>query len=56
MTKVITTSNFKSGVGKAANAVIFSCTLSKMKNRVLILDLDPQTNIMVLLLNAMISV
>lgn len=56
MTKVITTGNFKGGVGKTTNAVMFSYTLSKMGKRVLIVDLDPQANATDLLLNTMNNV
>lgn len=56
MVKIITTGNFKGGVGKTTNAVMFAYTLSKMGQKCLIVDLDPQANATDLLLNTMDSV
>lgn len=50
MTRVITTGNFKGGVGKTTNAVMFSYTLSKMNLKTLLIDFDPQANATDLLL------
>lgn len=44
MTKIITTGNFKGGVGKTTNAVMFAYTFSKLGKRSLVVDLDPQAN------------
>lgn len=44
MTKIITTGNFKGGVGKTTNAVMFAYTLAKLEKRSLVVDLDPQAN------------
>ncbi|MFT9457473.1 MAG: ParA family protein [Liquorilactobacillus hordei] len=56
MTKIITTGNFKGGVGKTTNAVMLAYTLSKQGNNCLLIDLDPQANATDLLLNTMNSV
>lgn len=56
MTKVITTGNFKGGVGKTTNSVMLSYTLSKLGKKVLLIDLDPQANATDLLLNTMSNV
>lgn len=56
MTKIITTGNFKGGVGKTTNAVMFAYTLSKQNKKCLLIDLDPQANATDLLLNTMSSV
>ena len=56
MTKIITTGNFKGGVGKTTNAVMIAYTLSKQEQKCLLIDLDPQANATDLLLNTMNSV
>lgn len=53
MVKIITTGNFKGGVGKTTNAVMLAYTLSKQDNKCLLVDLDPQANATDLLLNTM---
>lgn len=53
MPKIITTGNFKGGVGKTTNAVMFAYTLSKQNKKVLVIDLDPQANATDLLFNTM---
>lgn len=44
MSEVITTGNFKGGVGKTTNAVLISHYLSKHGKKCLVVDLDPQFN------------
>ncbi|RHW44766.1 ParA family protein [Bombilactobacillus bombi] len=44
MTKIITTGNFKGGVGKTTNAVMFAYTFSRLGKKSLVVDLDPQAN------------
>lgn len=44
MTKVITTANFKGGVGKTTAATLFSYLLQKQGKKVLLIDFDPQAN------------
>lgn len=44
MTTVITTGNFKGGVGKTTNAVMIAFTLSQQGKKTLVVDLDPQAN------------
>lgn len=56
MTRIITTGNFKGGVGKTTNAVMLSYTFSKLGKKSLLVDLDPQANATDLLLNTMNSV
>lgn len=56
MTYVITTGNFKGGVGKTTNSVMLSYALSKMDKKVLLIDLDPQANATDLLLNTMTNI
>ncbi|MBC1318521.1 ParA family protein [Listeria booriae] len=53
MTKVITTGNFKGGVGKTTNAVMISYELSNMGKKVLMVDFDPQANTTDLLFTTM---
>lgn len=56
MTEIITTGNFKGGVGKTTNAVMISYTLAKQDKKVLLVDLDPQANATALLLTTMAEV
>lgn len=45
MGQVITFSNHKGGVGKTTSTVNVGVALSKMKQKVLLIDLDPQANL-----------
>lgn len=45
MSKVITFSNHKGGVGKTTSAVNIGAGLTILKKRVLLIDLDPQANL-----------
>lgn len=45
MTKVISLSNRKGGVGKTTSCINIGASLNQMKKKVLILDLDPQSNL-----------
>lgn len=45
MTKVISLSNRKGGVGKTTSCINIGASLNQMKKKVLILDLDPQANL-----------
>ncbi len=45
MTKVISFSNRKGGVGKTTSTINIGASLNQMKKKVLILDLDPQANL-----------
>lgn len=56
MTKVITTGNFKGGVGKTTNAVMISYELSMLGYKTLLVDFDPQANATDMLNNTLISV
>ncbi|MCV3154088.1 ParA family protein [Enterococcus faecalis] len=56
MTKVLTTGNFKGGVGKTTNAVMTAYTLSNMGKNVLLVDFDPQANATELLFATMTNV
>ena len=56
MAKIITTGNFKGGVGKTTNSVLLSYTLSKLNKKVLLIDLDPQANATDLLFTTMSNV
>ncbi|MGE7869299.1 ParA family protein [Bacillus paramycoides] len=53
MCKVITTGNFKGGVGKTTNAVMLAYTFANQGKKTLLVDLDPQANATDLLLNTM---
>ncbi|CAI8740300.1 ATPase [Bacillus pseudomycoides] len=53
MCKVITTGNFKGGVGKTTNAVMLAYTFAKQGKKTLLVDLDPQANATDLLFNTM---
>ena len=45
MTKIISIINLKGGVGKTTTTVqLAECLVSEFKKRVLVIDLDPQTN------------
>lgn len=56
MTKVITTGNFKGGVGKTTNAVMISYELFMLDYKTLLVDFDPQANATDMLNNTLISV
>lgn len=56
MVKIITTGNFKGGVGKTTNAVMISYELSMLGFKTLLVDLDPQANATDMLNNTLISV
>lgn len=56
MTKILTTGNFKGGVGKTTNAVMTAYTLSNMGKNVLLVDFDPQANATELLFATMTNV
>lgn len=56
MTSVITTGNFKGGVGKTTNAVLIAYELSEMGKKVLVVDFDPQANSTDLLFTTMSKV
>ena len=46
MTKVVSFINYKGGVGKTTTAYHFSCSLAQHHGqRVLMIDIDPQTNL-----------
>jgi len=45
MSKVISISNHKGGVGKTTSAINIGAGLNKLKKRVLLIDLDPQANL-----------
>lgn len=53
MATVITTGNFKGGVGKTTNAVMISYELSMRGSKTLLVDLDPQANATELLFTTM---
>ncbi|MBO1123737.1 MAG: ParA family protein [Enterococcus casseliflavus] len=56
MTKVLTTGNFKGGVGKTTNAVMTAYTLSNRGYKTLVVDFDPQANATELLFATMTNV
>ena len=52
MTKVVSFINYKGGVGKTTSAYHFSCSLAQHhRQRVLMIDIDPQTNLTFLCAN-----
>ncbi|MCU5706089.1 MULTISPECIES: ParA family protein [Bacillus cereus group] len=53
MCMVITTGNFKGGVGKTTNAVMLAYTFARQGKKTLLVDLDPQANATDLLFNTM---
>lgn len=56
MTRILTTGNFKGGVGKTTNAVMSAYTLSNRGYKTLLIDFDPQANATELLFTTMNNV
>lgn len=53
MCRIITTGNFKGGVGKTTNAVMLAYTFATQGKKTLLVDLDPQANATDLLFNTL---
>ncbi|TLG70261.1 ParA family protein [Culicoidibacter larvae] len=56
MATIISTGNFKGGVGKTTNCVMLAYTLAKMGKKILLVDFDPQSDATKLLMNTMAKV
>lgn len=56
MTEIITTGQFKGGVGKTVTAVMLSYTLARLGNKTLLIDFDPQADATDLIFTTMDSV
>ncbi|RIN67169.1 ParA family protein, partial [Staphylococcus simulans] len=50
MVKIISINNFKGGVSKTSSTAGIAYTLANMKNKVLVVDLDPQADVTDILL------
>jgi chromosome partitioning protein len=45
MSKVISISNHKGGVGKTTSAINIGAGLNRLSKKILVIDLDPQANL-----------